>query len=291
MPSFIRVTIIEIVRLLSLSSAAVSSFLFGAFAHSLILTPFSIYYGDLGISNLEGVAISMIIAFGPTVMVVYVPEIAAKAFDIRFGGRRLSQLEMEIVRKIEQQLQTCAETPSVKLPQVAWRVQDTGEINAYAYAHNRVCYTKGILHKYSDTQAGIERLAGIAAHEIGHLRHWDTHTNMFLHYMTMPVNFGGPLANNTISRIPIAGLISTVATILFRIPCDIAQLLNESTSQLREYQADRFACKLMNGIGISGFLDDINHLDERKGDTFTQWMLRSHPPIELRHDELARTTK
>ncbi|MEP3352210.1 MAG: hypothetical protein ABJN67_02795, partial [Parasphingorhabdus sp.] len=56
----------------------------------------------------------------------------------------------------------------------------------------------------------------------------------------------------------------------------------------QELQADRFAGKLMNGVGISGFLDDLTHVEERQGDTFSAWLQRSHPPSELRHDELAR---
>ncbi|MES0884315.1 M48 family metalloprotease [Roseibium sp. SCP14] len=288
MKTIFRVAVIEIARLLSLSSAAVSSFAFAWLSLSLILFPFSLYYGKAPVTDLQGVALTLLIAFGPAVLVAYFPGYAAKAFDIRFGGRRLSEREKEIIGKIEEQLEVCASDSGVKLPQIAWRVQDTGEINAYAYAHNRVCFTKGILHKYSDTQKGIERLAGIAAHEIGHLRNWDTRINMFLHYLSLPVNFGIGLMNNTLSRIPVVGFLSTAVTILLRTPSDIAHLLNESTSQPREYQADRFAAKLMNGVGISEFLDDISHMDERKGDTFSQWMMRSHPPTELRHDELAK---
>ncbi|KZM47476.1 M48 family metalloprotease [Labrenzia sp. OB1] len=155
---------------------------------------------------------------------------------------------------------------------------------------NRVCFTKGILHKYGDTQAGIERLAGVAAHEIGHLRNWDTRINMLLHYLTLPVTLGIGLANTTINRIPIIGLIFTLATVLFRLPCNIAHFLNGSTSQLREYQADRFAGKLMNGVGISEFLDDISNVSELPGDTFSDWLMRTHPPSELRHDELTKAS-
>ncbi len=219
------------------------------------------------------------------------PTFAAGAFDIRFSTRRLSQREKELVAKVEAVLEDCAKKSGIKLPKIVWRVQDIGEINAMAYAHNRVCFTKGILHKYGDTQAGIERLAGVAAHEIGHLRNWDTRINMLLHYLTLPVNFGIGLANATINRIPIIGLIFTLATIVFRLPCDIAHFLNGSTSQFQEYQADRFAGKLMNGVGISEFLEDISHMSELPGDKFSDWLMRTHPPTELRHDELTREAR
>ncbi|CTQ47248.1 hypothetical protein LAL4801_05710 [Roseibium aggregatum] len=114
---------------------------------------------------------------------------------------------------------------------------------------------------------------------------------MLLHYLTLPVNFGIGLANTTINRIPIFGLIFTLATVVFRLPSDIAHFLNGSTSQLQEYQADRFAGKLMNGVGILEFLDDISHLNQKPGDKFCDWITRSHPAIELRHDELTRESQ
>ena len=290
MKPIFRVAIIEVTRLLGLVAAATSAFLLTAFSISLLNIPYSLIYGPLPFEEWQVTAFAVAIAVAPAVFVAYVPSFAASGFDIRLSARRLSQRERNLIAEVEKVLQTQAEETGIKLPQIVWRVQDIGEINAMAYAHNRVCFTKGILHKYGDTQAGIQRLAGVAAHEIGHLRNWDTRIHMFLHYLNLPVNFGIGLANATINRIPIAGLIFTVATVLFRIPCDIAYFLNESTSQLREYQADRFAARLMNGVGISEFLDDLAHQDDLQGDTFTAWVMRSHPPAELRHDELAKAS-
>ncbi|MEP4034128.1 M48 family metalloprotease [Roseibium polysiphoniae] len=242
----------------------------------------------MGLEHWQETIIVLLIAYSPVILIANVPGIAASSFDVRFGARRLSQREMDIIAKVERVLEDCASKSGVKLPRAVWRVQDTGEINAYAYAHNRVCFTKGILHKYSDTEAGIERLAGVAAHELGHLRNWDTRINMYLHYLSLPVNFGIGLTNNTLGKMPFIGLVFMLATVLFRIPSDIAHMLNGSVSTFREYQADRFAAKLMNGVGISGFLDDTTHTEERQGGTFTQWAIRSHPPSELRHDELVK---
>ncbi|WJS05494.1 M48 family metalloprotease [Roseibium aggregatum] len=291
MKPIFRVAVIEVTRLLALVAGATSAFLLTAFSISLLNIPYSLIYGPLPFEEWQVTAFAVAIAVAPAVFVAYVPSFAASGFDIRLSARRLSQREKNLVAKVEEVLLARAEETGIKLPQIVWRVQDIGEINALAYAHNRVCFTKGILHKYGDTQAGIERLAGVAAHEVGHLRNWDTRINMFLHYLNLPVNFGIGLANATINRIPIAGLIFTVATVLFRIPCDIAYFLNESTSQLREYQADRFAARLMNGVGISEFLDELTHQDDRQGDRFSAWMMRSHPPTELRHDELAKVSK
>ena len=290
MKPIFRVAVIEVTRLLALVAGATSAFLLTAFSISLLNIPYSLIYGPLPFEEWQVTAFAVAIAVAPAVFVAYVPSFAASGFDIRLSARRLSQREKNLVAKVEEVLLARAEETGIKLPQIVWRVQDIGEINALAYAHNRVCFTKGILHKYGDTQAGIERLAGVAAHEVGHLRNWDTRINMFLHYLNLPVNFGIGLANATINRIPIAGLIFTVATVLFRIPCDIAYFLNESTSRLREYQADRFAARLMNGVGISEFLDELSHQDDLQGDTFTAWMMRSHPPTELRHDELAKAS-
>jgi Zn-dependent protease with chaperone function len=283
-----RVAVIEGTRLLALCAGTSSAFLLTAFSIALINVPCTLFYRPILIEDWQFFAVSLAIAVAPAVFVAYVPSFAASAFDIRFSTRRLSQREKELVAKVEAVLEDCAKKSGFKLPKIVWRVQDIGEINALAYAHNRVCFTKGILHKYGDTQAGIERLAGVAAHEIGHLRNWDTRINMLLHYLTLPVNFGIGLANATINRIPIIGLIFTLATVVFRLPCDIAHFLNGSTSQFQEYQADRFAGKLMNGVGISEFLEDISHMSELPGDKFSDWLMRTHPPTELRHDELTK---
>jgi|GEM_PF-2674820 len=283
-----RVVAIEGTRLLALTAGAASAFLLTAFSIALINVPYTLFYRPILLEDWQFFAVSLAIAVAPAVFVAHIPSFAAGAFDIRFSTRRLSQREKELVAKVEAVLEDCAKKSGIKLPGIVWRVQDSGEINAMAYAHNRVCFTKGILHKYGDTQAGIERLAGVAAHEIGHLRNWDTRINMLLHYLTLPVNVGIGLADTTINRIPIIGLIFTLVTVVFRLPCDIAHFLNGSTSQFQEYQADRFAGKLMNGVGISEFLEDISHLSQLPGDKFSDWIMRTHPPTELRRDELTR---
>lgn len=286
-----RVAAIEVTRLIALAAGAASAFLLTAFSISLLNVPYSLVYGPLPFEDWQILTFAVAVAVAPAVFVAYVPSFAASAFDIRFSTRRLSQREKELVAKVEAVLEDCAKKSGIKLPKIVWRVQDIGEINAMAYAHNRVCFTKGILHKYGDTQAGIERLAGVAAHEIGHLRNWDTRINMLLHYLTLPVNFGIGLANTTINRIPFIGLLFTLVTVVFRLPCDIAHFLNGCTSQFQEFQADRFAGKLMNGVGISEFLEDISHMSELPGDKFSDWLMRTHPPTELRHDELTREAR
>ncbi|MEM9630850.1 MAG: hypothetical protein AAGA50_05975 [Pseudomonadota bacterium] len=79
----------------------------------------------------------------------------------------------------------------------------------------------------------------------------------------------------TLSRIPVVGFHSAAVATLRHVPFDTADLLNASASQPREYRANRFDAWLMSV-----------HMDERKGGTFSNWMMRSHPPTELRHDEL-----
>ncbi|TYC63963.1 M48 family metalloprotease [Rhodobacterales bacterium] len=291
MKILLRVAIIEAVRALTLLFAAVSAFFMTTLAINILNVPYTLLYGDNGLSDLQGISICLSLALLPAVFVAYFPSFAASAFDVRSATRRLSQRETELIKKIEEKLSESAAKAKIKLPVIVWRVQDTGEFNAWAYAHNRVCFTKGILHKYGDTPKGIERLAGIAAHEIGHLRHWDTRILMFVHYLGLPVSFGIHLANATVNRIPFIGLISTVVTIIFRIPLDIAHILSGSTSQLQEYQADRFAAKLMNGVGVADELDDMTHREEVKRMTYAEWALRTHPPSELRHDELTRQAR
>lgn len=216
------------------------------------------------------------------------PAAAAALYDTKFGARRLSSREQELIGKVEDELKAASGRTGIKLPQIVWRVQDTGEVNAYAYAHNRVCFTKGLLHTYGNSKEGIERLAGIAAHEIGHLRNWDTRIGMFLDYLTKPVNIAISALNNTVGRIPYAGLLFIALAWAFRIAAEIAHFLQSSTSQLRELEADHFAHRLMGGSGISGFLDDAARQEEWSGGSVADHLLRSHPAAELRHDRLQK---
>lgn len=142
-----RVAVIEVTRLIALAAGAASAFLLTAFSISLLNMPYSLVYGPLPFEEWQILTFAVAVAVAPAVFVAYVPSFAASAFDIRFSTRRLSQREKELIAKIEAVLEDCAKKSGIKLPKIVWRVQDIGEINAMAYAHNRVCFTMGILHR------------------------------------------------------------------------------------------------------------------------------------------------
>jgi len=283
-----RIAAIELVRSVALIAAAASAFCLVMLSFHILSLPYSILVGDIPLQDWQVFVLALGLALLPAVFVAKVPSVGAGAFDITLATRRPSQREMDLISKVEAVLQERSSVSEIKFPRIVWRVQDCGELNAFAYAHNRICLTKGLLLKYGDTPSGIERLAGIAAHEIGHLCNWDTRILMFLHYLNLPVNLGIGLANGTLNRIPFVGFLFTAITAILRIPANAAQMLNSSVSRLTEYEADRFAARLMDGVGISEILDDFSEMDERQNDTFSTWLMRSHPPAELRYEEVSK---
>ncbi|MHA7777227.1 M48 family metalloprotease [Roseibium sp. M-1] len=283
-----RIAAIEIVRTASLVASAAAAFCIVMLSFNILALPYSLFYGDIPLEAWQVFTLIFGLALLPAFIVVQMPSVAAAKFDIDFATRRPSQREMDLIDKVETMLQESSSATGIKLPRVVWRVRDSGEINAIAYGHDRVGFTKGLLIKYQDEQFGIERLACIAAHEIGHLRNWDTRILMLHHYLNLPINLGIGLANSTINRIPFVGMLFTAITAVLRLPADAAHVLNSSISRLTEYEADRFATRLTKGIGISEILDDFAKMEDQKADTFSAWLIRSHPPAELRQEAVSK---
>ena len=291
MKTITSVAAIEIVRALALAASTASAFCMVMLSFYILAFPFSLFYGRIPLEDWQVLSMVFGIALLPAVFVAKVPSVAAGNFDVIFAMRRPSQREMDLIGKVEAILRERSAVTGIKLPRIVWRVQDSREPNACAYAHNRIGFTKGLLLQYGDTPSGIERLAGIAAHEVGHLRNWDTRVLMFLHYLNLPINLGIGLANGTVNRIPFFGLLFTAITVVLRIPASTAHLLNNSISRLTEYEADLFAAHLMDGIGVSELLDDFTKMEDRKNDTFSAWLMRTHPPAELRHETVLKLSQ
>jgi len=282
-----RIAAIELIRAVSLVAASVSAFYMVMLTYCILALPLSLYFGRIPLDDWQVFLMAFGVAVLPAVFVANVPSIAAGHFDVIFATRRPSEREMATIGEVETILQERAVATGIRLPRLVWRIQDNGELNAFAYAHNRVAFTKGLLLKHEDTPSGIERLGGVIAHEIGHLRNWDTRIQMLHYYLNLPINFGVGIADRTLNRIPFIGLLFTAMTTVLCIPAKVAEILNNSISRFAEYEADRFAARLIEGNGLSEILDDFTKMEEQQSDTFSAWIQRSHPPTELRHEAVS----
>ncbi len=283
-----RIAAIELVRAVSLTAIAMSAFCMVMLTYCILVIPLSLYLGRIPLEDWQVFSMAFGLAVLPAVFVAKVPSVAAGNFDVIFATRRPSEREKTLIGEVEAVLQARSVATGIRLPRLVWRIQDSGELNAFAYAHNRVVFTKGLLLKYGDTASGIERLSGVIAHEIGHLRNWDTRIQMMQHYLNLPINFGAELANRTLNRIPFVGLLFTAGTTVLCIPAKVAEMLINSISRFTEYEADRFAARLIEGNRLSEILDDFSKMEEQQSDTFSAWIQRSHPPAELRHEAVSK---
>jgi len=290
MRTFINICLVETGRLLILPCFLFSAFCLGQIGIALLTFPFLVFGVDIyGGYNLMELYLSLAIAFGPAWVAITFPGFAETNFDQLHGTRVPSQREKDVLDDVWADLQAASKRTGLKLPNVVFRIEETGELNAMAYGRNRVSFTRGLLHKHMGTENGVKALSAIAAHEIGHLRFWDTRFNMVLYYLQLPASFGAGVLN-IFAAIPFVGLVTTIARILFLLPIDIGHLILRATSQPREYLADWYAGKLLGGNQMADALDVFVPLDEWQGGVANA-MLRSHPSSELRRDRVLKTTQ
>jgi len=285
---FINICLVEIGRLLALSCFLFSAFCLGQIGVGVFALIIEIIDGDIygGRRWLE-VSAWCVAAFGPAWVAITFPGFAETNFDQLHRTRSPSQREKDVLDRVWIELEAASKRTGLKLPRVVFRIEETGELNAMAYGRNRVAFTRGLLHKHMGTDNGVKALAAVAAHEIGHLRFWDTRFNMVLYYLQLPASFGAGVLN-IFAAIPIVGLVATVARITLYLPIDIGHLILQATSQPREYLADWYATQLLGSANMAVALDDFVPLDEWQGGVANA-VLRSHPSSELRRDKVLKT--
>lgn len=216
-------------------------------------------------------------------LILRIPGLLEGIRDIEIGARRPSERELLQIEAAFEYLQGIADAKGIKLPRIKWRVIDKRAYNAVAYGRNRIALFQGALYDTKFREQGLEELAGLIAHEIGHLRHWDTVHSSITTGLVWP--FLLPLGlNNLLCKIPFVGLFFSVVV----LPCNLLILIGTKitalTSRMSEYRADEFSQKL---LGKQHMCEVFSALcAEREGSNILAHYLNSHPPTELRHNNL-----
>lgn len=142
---------------------------------------------------------------------------------------------------------------------VALRVLDDGRVNAFAAPGGQVVLLRGLLHE----ARSAEEVAGVIAHELGHVRH--------RHGLRSAVRATG--IGLFLSALSGGSDIATVATVLVT--------LSHSRDFEREADADAAATLAATGIGTAGLQAFFARMEERHGgapgDSALWSYLRSHP--------------
>ena len=213
------------------------------------------------------------------------------------GGRKAVGEEKA---KLERALQEVCRLAKLDPADYSLYVSANPELNAYAMGNRHITVTRGLL-QYMD--AG--ELAGIVAHEMGHLQRGHTRAGLFNCGMSW---FGQIIVQvynlmNFLCRlilwIPFLGWF--VALLMFLINLQHmffvyllalpANFLTLCGQRQEEYEADRYACTIGLGVELEKGLRDLEaYYGERKL-TFFQRIASDHPETKKRLQRIRKAMR
>lgn len=162
-------------------------------------------------------------------------------------------------------------------------------MNAFAIGQNNIAVTLPLLNGMY-----VEEVAGILAHEMGHIRHSDTDTALIISVMgsfgTLVIRIYNMviLAIQFLSFIPVLGWFFYIFSWFFLFQIWLFQFLMQLplhlvtmfSSRQDEYEADLYACQIGLGVQLYQGLTLISQGDTRKN--FLTRLFASHPDTEKR---------
>ena len=163
---------------------------------------------------------------------------------------------------------------AMDLPPVRAHVYEVAPVNGLAAPDGRIFITRGFLDRLDRAEVTPEELAGVIAHELGHVS--------LGHSRRRLIDFAG---QNAI-RMALAGVLGRILPgIGIWIANMIAGAVAARLSRQDEFEADRFAAALMTraGLGVDPLVSLFTKLDAMTGARggAPAWLM-SHPPAAAR---------
>ncbi len=194
-------------------------------------------------------------------------EVAAKLFGT-YGDLNKEKKQLEYLNLI---LRTLAE--KVGRPEIVYRVGvlDTDEINSFAAPGGYILVTKGLLKNIQNEQ----ELAGVLAHEMGHINHRHLFKNVALKREVSP--------DETLYRFISRGGSDVSFALSQAVNRGMKMLLDQGLKSELEYEADLSGVEYTwaSGYDPRYFREFISRLAKNQKEK-SQGLLKTHPSFEDR---------
>lgn len=187
----------------------------------------------------------------------------------------------------------CKENNMVYKKEVFLYIQDSMEINAFAFGRQTLCVSRGALKLLSE-----EQLMAVICHEMGHLYHGHTTLAIMFNIAVLPFS----IVVSVLSKVAYSYksyftakksgfLFSVIYFLLTLIPNAfflINDLISLGASRRNEYQADLFAFE--NGLseGLLKLLYNLDKIHYKSPEKLTDYLQATHPPLTKRIEAIER---
>lgn len=211
-----------------------------------------------------------------------------------FGCRPVTKEEKEIIerawskvfeaagRNLSQEERRCYKSPEIYISEQKFP-------NAYAMGSKTICVTRGLL-----SSAGNDVLAGVLAHEMGHLHHGDSRRRSIVVAMNLAGNIASMVLIACVALLSIfdrrgfGGLFVFSAIFLKAVLWVLNRLIDFgylAIGRNEEFRADAYAKSLGFGPGLEKYLNRVKALDVAPVGLWAA-LSRTHPPVSTRIDKL-----
>ncbi len=173
---------------------------------------------------------------------------------------------------------------ALDLPRIKVHIYEVAPVNGLAAPDGRIFITRGFYNKFRSGDVSAEELAGVIAHELGHVALGHSRRRM--------IDFSGQNAMRAALGMILGRLIPGIGVWIANM---VASLLAARLSRADEYEADAYAAALLTkaGIGVAPQISLFNKLEaltQSNHGTAPAWLL-SHPKTDERIAALSRLQK